>query len=151
MANADPAVVLGFGDEWTRYDQTALSDEEQTRIFESYFSVFPWSALPANAVGADVGCGSGRWAELVAPRVGKLYCVDASADALAVARRKLNGLNCDFQHAGVSEMALPPLDFAYSLGVLHHVPDTLAGLKSCVALLKPGAPFLLYLYYDFEN
>jgi hypothetical protein len=37
------------------------------------------------------------------------------------------------------------------LGVLHHVPDTAAGIEACVRKLKPGAPFLLYLYYDFEG
>jgi SAM-dependent methyltransferase len=50
-------------------------------------------------------------------------------------------------------MPLDPgsLDFAYSLGVLHHVPDTAAALRSCVSLLKSGAPFLLYLYYALDN
>jgi hypothetical protein len=43
------------------------------------------------------------------------------------------------------------MDFGYSLGVLHHVPDTQAALRACVAKLKPGAPFLLYLYYRFDN
>ena len=42
-------------------------------------------------------------------------------------------------------------DFGYSLGVLHHIPDTQAALSSCVKLLKPGAPFLVYLYYSFDN
>ena len=43
------------------------------------------------------------------------------------------------------------MDFGYSLGVLHHVPDTEAALAECVAKLKPNAPFLLYVYYDLEN
>jgi SAM-dependent methyltransferase len=43
------------------------------------------------------------------------------------------------------------LDFAYSLGVLHHVPDTAAALRSIGRKLKPGAPFLIYLYYAFDN
>jgi SAM-dependent methyltransferase len=43
------------------------------------------------------------------------------------------------------------MDFGYSLGVLHHVPNTEAGLKACVERLRPGAPFLLYLYYAFDN
>lgn len=43
------------------------------------------------------------------------------------------------------------MEFGYSLGVLHHVPDTFAGIKSCVAKLKPGAPLLLYLYYAFDT
>jgi len=43
------------------------------------------------------------------------------------------------------------MDFGYSLGVLHHIPNTQKGINSCVAKLKPGAPFLLYLYYALEN
>jgi SAM-dependent methyltransferase len=43
------------------------------------------------------------------------------------------------------------LDFGYSLGVLHHIPDTKAALESCVRCLKPGAPLLVYLYYRFDN
>lgn len=43
------------------------------------------------------------------------------------------------------------MDFGYCLGVLHHVPDTQAGIKACVEKLKPGAPFLVYLYYAFDN
>jgi SAM-dependent methyltransferase len=53
----------------------------------------------------------------------------------------------------VGDVPIPDdsLDFAYSLGVLHHIPDTAAGVRSCVRKLKPGAPFLLYLYYRFDN
>ena len=43
------------------------------------------------------------------------------------------------------------MDFGYSLGVLHHIPDTQLGIIECVKKLKPGAPFLLYLYYAFDN
>ena len=42
-------------------------------------------------------------------------------------------------------------DFGYALGVLHHVPDTASALRDCVTMLKAGAPFLLYLYYRFDN
>jgi hypothetical protein len=35
--------------------------------------------------------------------------------------------------------------------VLHHVPDTAAGIRRAVAALKPGAPLLLYLYYALDN
>ena len=42
-------------------------------------------------------------------------------------------------------------DFGYSLGVLHHVPDTAKALADCVRKLKPGAPFLLYLYYALDG
>ena len=38
-----------------------------------------------------------------------------------------------------------------ALGVLHHVPDTVAAIRSCADLLKPGAPLPLYLYDAFDN
>lgn len=155
MENADTATVAGFGDEWSRFDQSAAEARvDLDRVFEQYFETFPWADLPENAVGFDMGCGSGRWAHYVAARVGHLHCIDASADALAVARRNLaDAANVTFHHASVGEPTIPAgsADFGYSLGVLHHVPDTLAGLRACAALLKPGAPFLVYLYYAFDN
>jgi ubiquinone/menaquinone biosynthesis C-methylase UbiE len=153
-SNLDPRTVKGFGLEWSKFDQSATPEEELLRYFDAYFSIFPWETLPPEAEGMDVGCGSGRWARFVSERVGRLHCVDASADALAVARRNLaSQTNCTFHHASVDNIELPDdsLDFGYSLGVLHHVPDTTGGLTACVAKLKPGAPFLVYLYYAFDN
>jgi ubiquinone/menaquinone biosynthesis C-methylase UbiE len=152
--NLDRKVVEGFGDEWSRFDQSALTASELQEMFDNYFNIFPWEKLPPDAVGFDLGCGSGRWAKIAAPRVGKLHLIDPSADALAVARRNMQGVgNCEFHHAGVENMPLADgsCDFGYSLGVLHHIPDTEKGLGACVAKLKQGAPFLLYLYYRFDN
>ena len=154
MKNADDAVVRGFGDEWQRFDQRELSRAELESMFDSYFRIFPWDRLPANAEGFDAGCGSGRWASFVAPRAGRLHCVDASADALEVARGNLSALsNCTFHNTTIDAMPIADAscDFGYSLGVLHHVPDTAAGIAACAAKLKPHAPFLLYLYYAFDN
>src|SRR5437762_7021836 len=151
--NIDSATVDGFGDEWSRFDQSRLPESERTAIFAGYFSIFPWDALPADAEGFDLGCGSGRWAQLVAPKVGRLHCIDPSM-AIEVARRNLSSHpNCVFHSAAVDAIPLADasMDFGYSLGVLHHVPDTQAGLDACVRKLKPGAPFLIYLYYAFDN
>lgn len=153
-ANVDQDVVAGFGDEWARFDQSGLDERELESMFENYFNIFPWQDLPADAAGFDLGCGSGRWAKFVAPRVGKLYLFDPAEQALAVARRNLAGAqNCEFAVADAGSIPLDDAscDFGYSLGVLHHIPDTEAGLRACVSKLKPGAPFLLYLYYSFDN
>lgn len=151
--NLDHATVDSFGDEWSRFDQTALSEEEARKIFDEYFAIFPWASLPADASGFDMGCGSGRWARLVAPRVGHLHCIDPSS-ALETARKALAQQgNVSFHQASVDQDPLPrgSQDFGYSLGVLHHVPDTAAAMRSCVQMLKPGAPFLVYLYYAFDG
>lgn len=152
--NIDEVTVRSFGDEWARFDQTALSAEELQALFRTYFDIFPWDALPPRAEGFDMGCGSGRWAKLVAPRVGTLNCIDASRQALDVAASALASAgNVRFLHGSVDSAVLPPAsqDFGYSLGVLHHIPDTGAALRECTRMLKPGAPFLLYLYYRFDN
>lgn len=152
--NIDTKVVEGFGEEWSQFDQSVLSEQEQLEIFHAYFSIFPWQKLPNDAVGFDLGCGSGRWAKLVAPKVGHLHCIDPSIAALNVAKKNCAGLqNCQFHLASVDNIPLADesADFGYSLGVLHHIPDTTKGIQVCVAKLKRGSPFLLYLYYSFEN
>src|SRR5688572_4785639 len=153
-SNIDLVTVEDFGKEWTRFDQSAVESEELRAQFERYFHVFPWDLLPENAVGFDMGCGSGRWALIAAERVGKLHCIDASKAALQVARKNLGGVeNVEFHHASVDSIPLEDdsMDFAYSLGVLHHIPDTGRALASCVQKLKAGAPLLVYLYYAFDN
>ena len=72
-ANADASTVAGFGDEWTRFDQTGLSAEELAELFDKDFHLVRWDDLPAGAQAFDLGCGSGRWARGVAPRVGTLH------------------------------------------------------------------------------
>src|SRR5262245_25882431 len=109
--------VKGFGNEWQTYNQSDLSQQERQKLFHRYFSIFPWSQINSQSIGADFGCGSGRWAQEVAPRVGRLNCVDASHDALNVTRQNLaRNTNCNFIHAPVHDLPLAEnsLDFGYS-------------------------------------
>ncbi len=154
--NIDPDVAAGFGHEWStfRQNEDEFSPADREAIFRSYFHIFPWEELPPNPVGIDVGCGSGRWSVMVAPKVGHLHLLDASPEALAVAKANLARVgNVSFHLASVGDIPLADnsLDFAFSLGVLHHVPDTAAAIRSVVAKLKVGAPFLIYLYYALDN
>jgi SAM-dependent methyltransferase len=153
MKNVDLDVVSHFGKEWKSYNQSLLTDTERTIEFNKYFSIFPWDKISDKSIGFDAGCGSGRWALLVAPRVGKLHCIDPS-EAIDVAEYNLEKMdNCIFHQCAISEMPLSKgsMDFGYSLGVLHHIPDSQQGLSDCVDKLKKGAPFLVYLYYAFDN
>src|SRR5258708_4387026 len=154
--NIDSDVAAGFGHEWSTFRQgeNELSAIDREAIFQSYFRIFPWDDLPPDPVGIDVGCGSGRWSVMVAPKVGHLHLLDASEDALDVARQNLAGAaNVSFHLASVGNIPLEDnsLDFAFSLGVLHHVPDTAAAIRAVAAKLKVGAPFLIYLYYALDN
>lgn len=151
--NYDSATVNGFGDEWTRFDQVELSSEEANEIFSGYFSIFPWHRISKTSIGFDMGCGSGRWARLMSQRVGSLHCIEPS-DAYFIAKKNLLHLSNCYVHRGsvdTNPLSEKSMDFGYSLGVLHHIPDTQAALVSCVRKLKVGAPFLVYIYYAFDN
>jgi len=154
MENIDKKTVSSFGSEWATYDQHSLDNQEAQEIFSSYFSLVPPNFLSDSTVAVDVGCGSGRWAKQLAASVGRLILVDPAAPALEVARNALaSRSNCEFRCESVGAIGLPEesADLVYSLGVLHHIPDTQAGINECVRLLKPRGAFLVYLYYKMEN
>jgi hypothetical protein len=74
---------------------------------------------------------------MVAPLVGLLHFIDPS-EALNVTQKNLYQLdNCIFHSAAVDSILLEgaSMDFGYSLGVVHHVPDTQAGIEACVRKL----------------
>jgi glycosyltransferase involved in cell wall biosynthesis/ubiquinone/menaquinone biosynthesis C-methylase UbiE len=152
--NVDRKTVAGFGQEWVAFSQSRLGGKEYEELFRTYFGMFPFGELPPNAEGFDLGCGSGRWAIGVAPSVGKLHCIDPAREALDVARVRLRDFgNVEFHLASASDIPLADgsQDFGYSLGVFHHIPDTGRAIADAVRKLKPGAPFLLYIYYRLEN
>ena len=153
MPNLDESTVRAFDDKWGARWSAKSDQAHYQRTFDTFFALFPLDEL-REAEGFDLGCGVGRHAATIAPLVGKLHCIDPSPNAIAGARRALAGEpNAEFHLAGVDDMPLADgtQDFGYSMGVLHHIPDTEGGLRRCVAKLKPGAPFLLYLYYRFDN
>ena len=154
MKNIDKKTVEDFGEEWNKYNQSSIPDEELKKSWNQYFDVFPFEELSNDSEGFDMGCGSGRWAKFVANKVHLLNCIDPSEKALNVAKQNLSNFsNISYFNASVSDNILKEnsQDFGYCLGVLHHIPDTLEGIKACAKLLKKNAPFLLYLYYNFEN
>ena len=154
MKNIDKQVVDDFGEEWSKFTQSSISEEDLKSSWDQYFSIFPFDELGSSAEGFDMGCGSGRWAKFVAEKVHSLNCIDPREKALEVAQKNLSNFsNISFFNASVSDETLKSnsQDFGYCLGVLHHIPDTYEGVKACAKLLKKDAPFLLYLYYNFEN
>ena len=153
LENIDHRSVKSFGEEWSDFDQSRLSDVEARKIFEEYFSMFPFDSVSPDAEGFDMGCGSGRWAKFVAPRVRLLHCIDPS-DAIDIARKNLAEYNnIEFHRTTAQQPGIMngSQDFGYALGVIHHIPTPSAAIRSLAALLKSGAPLLLYLYYAFDN
>ena len=152
-SNIDEKTVLGLGQEWGKFSYTNTSIEEIKSIADEYFSILDLSTLTKNSVVLDVGCGTGRWAQLIAPLVKTLYVIDPSSAALDVARQNLRQFtNVVFINSSINSFE-PGIkfDLIYSLGVLHHVPDTEESIQKISELTKRKGNFLVYLYYRFDN
>ncbi len=155
--NIDQQTVDGFGEEWQRFDQKDLGDQESSSIFDDYFHLVDQRIFRPGSTALDVGCGSGRWASHVIKYADYLDCIDASPLALSVARQNLKKVGEEkkirFIEASVGELPFDDsvYDFVYSLGVLHHTPSPEKALQDCMRVLKPGGTLLVYLYYRFDN
>ena len=149
--STDPATVEGFGFEWSVYDQSERDPASIRRSFDRYFVRFPWESLAPGATGLDVGSGSGRWSSLVLDRGLSMVALDASPDAASITARQVPEARVVNGSAVELPFASDSFDFGFSLGVLHHLPDTEGALREIQRVLRPGAPFLVYLYYAFDN
>lgn len=141
-----PDIQATFGAEWQAFDQVLPEHRDE---FAQYFDLVDLSELGGKLV-ADLGCGAGRYASLIAPHVGDLVVVDFS-EAVFVARRNLAGTRAVFVMGDVLDLPFPDdaFDLVYSLGVLHHLPvDALDAVRS-VRRLAPRV--LVYLYYALDN
>lgn len=87
MDNKNEKIVNDFGNEWEKFNQIDLNSVELKKIFEDYFDLIKWSDLNLNGNAIDVGCGTGRWARLVAQRFKKLSLLDGSSKSLKVSKK----------------------------------------------------------------
>ena len=152
--NLDEKVIHDFGNEWNEFSQIDLKEDELLSNFLQYFNIFPISELNNQMEGFDLGCGSGRWAKLIAPKIKKLNCIDPSKKALEVAKlnlNKFNNINYICEKISGIKLEDDSQDFGYCLGVLHHTNEVNLGLKFCNIVLKKNSPFLIYLYYNLDN
>ena len=149
--NIDESTVKSFGEEWSSFHDFDLN--EIKKIGDTYFDIVTPEMLGHDKIAADFGCGTGRWAKYIHEKVGAVAAIDPS-EAIYSAAELLNGVD-NVQLFRASIDALPfkdgEFDFGFSLGVLHHIPDTGKALKACVEKIKPGGHFLVYLYYSLDN
>lgn len=150
-SNIDWKTVDSFGDEWTKFE--SFTDEEIEEIGNEYFDIVDDEMLNKTSVVLDIGCGTGRWTRYAAKRAGFIEAIDPS-HAVYTATKLLQGIsNIRVTQAEVSSLPFNEgsFDFVFSLGVLHHIPDTQQAMKDAVKMLKKDGYFLVYLYYDLDN
>lgn len=92
---------------------------------------------------ADIGTGTGRLLEVMAPRAASVLGLDASREMLALARARLGerGLaNASVRLADMYRLPLPDggFDAATLQMVLHYAEDPAAALAEAARILRPG-------------
>ena len=142
-----------FGWQWQRYDRTQMDDltrRESELDFRRKTGLTP-EELRGKLV-LDVGCGMGRYADVVTRWGGRVVGIDLSAAAEVAAR---NLADRDFFALQADVFALPfapeSFDYIYSIGVLHHTPDCEKAVKSLPPFLKPGGTLAVWLYSGYNK
>ncbi len=140
-----------FGREWNWFAQTQLDRpaEEQTESRETFAAKTGFS--PENLRGKtvlDVGCGMGRFAEVAASYGAQVLGVDLSVAVDAAHGNLGERDNAAFVQADVFDLPFRPgsFDLIYSLGALHHTPDTRSAFSKLPRLLKPGGRIAIWVY-----
>jgi ubiquinone/menaquinone biosynthesis C-methylase UbiE len=149
--NIDKKTVHSFGEEWKAFHR--FDDAEITKIGDTYFDIVTPEMTGSGKIAADFGCGTGRWTKYIQGKVGAVAAIDPS-DAIFTAGHLLKDItNVTLYKASIDNLPFEDnyFDFGFSLGVLHHIPDTQKAMDACVKKVKPGGYFLVYLYYNLDN
>lgn len=122
-------------------------DAVRAELFGSSVSMLGLLALiDSSWTVADLGCGTGNAAELLAPHVHRVVCVDQSPEMLDAARKRMVGVNnIEFIAGPLINLPLPSqsVDAAVLMLVLHHLADVPAALKEATRILRPRGRLLV--------
>ena len=153
LASADdePQVktARSFGFEWNRFPE--MYDEWQ-QSFLNYMQPHDANFFRGKRV-LDAGCGNGRFAYYAAKYGAEVWAMDLGP-AVEVAQR--NTAKAGKAQVIQADLHRPPfapesLDFVYSIGVLHHLPDPEPAFHNLLRFLKPGGEIQIYLYWKPEQ
>ncbi len=144
VAEAEQRTADAFGYEWTRYAE--LADRYRQQFLDWLAPVTP--EFFRGKVVLEGGCGKGRHTALAAAFGAKdVVALDLSE---AVESAFANTRHLDNVHIVQADLNFPPVrqqfDYAFSIGVLHHLPDPERGFRALVSRLRPGGAISAWVY-----
>ena len=143
-----------FGFEWHEYARSQF-DHEGSHESETGFrekTGFSPEEIRGKLV-LDLGCGTGRFAEVASRWGARVVGVDLSSAAEVAARNLADRALVSIFQADAFALPFAPesFDFIYSIGVLHHTPNCELAFKALPPFLKPGGTIAIWLYSGYNN
>ena len=132
-------------------------DAVRSELFGDQFTLRAMlGLLPAEWTVADIGCGTGNGAELIAPFVKEVIAIDQSKPMLESARKRLaaSGVrNVRFLDGPIEALPLPDasVDAAMCILVLHHVRELPEALAEIRRVLRRGGRLLAIDMYEHDR
>ncbi|MBU1015368.1 methyltransferase domain-containing protein [Patescibacteria group bacterium] len=138
-----------FGFQWFRHAKTQLDSVIGLPISKQrFFKVTRWGEDLTGEVILEVGCGAGRFTEVIAATGAMVVSFDASRGVEV--NYESNGWrdNLMLVQAELERMPFPPafFDRAVSLGVLQHTADPHRSFLAIAFLVKKGGSFAVDVY-----
>jgi len=139
-----------FAYEW-KYIYRENDYEQQN--FLHFLSPFVKEADLTGKRTLDIGCGSGRFTKWAALSGAEMAIGSDLGESVAVAYEMTKELpNACIIQADIYAMPFHgAFDFAYSIGVLHHLPEPKQGFLALPKVLKQGGRFLIWVYNRRDN
>jgi len=137
-----------FGRQWNRYEVQCHDEDVATFQAKTGFDVGSLRGLRV----LDAGCGGGRYSFVAGSAGAEVISVDISS-AVNKAVQLCEPLpNVHVLQANLMELPLQENSFdrIFSIGVLHHTPNTRAAFDALVPLLKPGGSISIWLYPKWD-
>jgi SAM-dependent methyltransferase len=137
-----------FGFEWRHFRE---GDDRYQEQFLGWIAPVRPSFFPGKLV-LEAGCGKGRHTLLASDWGAEVVAVDVS-DAVETAfaatrgRSKVHVIQADIHHLPLR----PVFDYAFSVGVLHHLPDPRAGFAAVASKVRPGGALSTWVYGAENN
>ncbi|HUE86555.1 MAG TPA: class I SAM-dependent methyltransferase [Vicinamibacterales bacterium] len=121
-------------------------------MYELYFDLLPPDVLSHEQTVLDAGCGAGRWAFAISKRGPRVVAIDLGR-SVELARSNTDPARVGCVQADLDALPLgaETVDWAYSLGVLHHMRMPERALADVVNAVRPGGVVVLYLYYALDE
>jgi SAM-dependent methyltransferase len=142
--------VQSFSFEWNTHSTTQLDFQRGGKSAEQQF-IQKTGFLPEQLHGKlvlDAGVGAGRYADVASGWGAEVVGVDLSYAVEAAHRNFADRPNVLIAQADIGALPFAPasFDYIFSIGVLHHTPDTRRYFSKLVPLLKPGGTIAIWVY-----